>query len=61
MSDKTIKDNGSIMIRFTKKKKWLKSVIEKEATDTEESRNHVILEALAEKFAHKNPKFKTNI
>lgn len=46
------------MIRFTKKKKWLKQVIQAEADFLEESRNNIILEALAEKFKDKEPEKK---
>jgi len=52
------KKDDSIMIRFTKKKKWLKQVIQAEADFLEESRNNVILEALAEKFKDKEPEKK---
>lgn len=52
------KKDDSIMIRFTKKKKWLKSVIQAEADFLEESRNNIILEALAEKFKDKEPEKK---
>ena len=49
------KKDDSIMIRFTKKKKWLKSVIQAEADFLEDSRNNVILEALTERFKDKEP------
>jgi hypothetical protein len=52
------KKDDSIMIRFTKKKKWLKQVIQAEADFLEESRNNIILEALAEKFKDKEPEKK---
>ena len=52
------KKDYSIMIRFTKKKKWLKQVIQAEADFLEESRNNIILEALAEKFKDKEPEKK---
>jgi hypothetical protein len=52
------KKDDSIMIRFTKKKKWLKQVIQAEADFLEESRNNMILEALAEKFKDKEPEKK---
>lgn len=53
------KHSDSIMIRFTKKKKWLKEVIQAEADFLEDSRNNVILEALAERFKDKEPPKKT--
>jgi len=43
------------MIRFTKKKKWLKEVIDDEAKYLDESRNYIILEALTERFKDKEP------
>jgi len=52
------KKDDSIMIRFTKKKKWLKAVIQAEADFLEDSRNNIILEALAEKFKDKEPEKK---
>ena len=50
-----MKKDDSIMIRFTKKKMWLKEVILNEAKNTDESRNFVILQALTEKFKDKEP------
>jgi hypothetical protein len=52
------KKDDSIMIRFTKKKKWLKEVINDEAKYLDESRNYIILEALTEKFKDKEPEKK---
>lgn len=49
------KKDDSIMIRFTKKKKWLKDAIVDEAKRLDESRNYIILEALTERFKDKEP------
>ena len=54
-SDTVMKNEDSIMIRFTKKKKWLKPVISDMAKELDESRNFIILEALTEKFKDKEP------